>query len=197
MFLKGKSSLPLVLLVSRQVVLNFATHELQHTRSSCPSLSPRVCPSSYPLHWWYQPTISSSVTLFSSCPQSFPSLEFFPVSQLFTSGGQSIGDSASSEPRSSPVLLVKIQDWFPLKLTGLISLLSQGLSRVFSSTMILQLSAFFIVLLSRLYMIIGKTIALTIQTFVYQVMSLLYNTLSRFVFAFLPSSKCLLISCLQ
>ena len=197
MFLKGKSSLPLVLLVSRQVVLNFATHELQHTRSSCPSLSPRVCPSSYPLHWWYHPTISSSVTLFSSCPQSFPSLEFFPVSQLFTSGGQSIGDSASSEPRSSPVLLVKIQDWFPLKLTGLISLLSQGLSRVFSSTMILQLSAFFIVLLSRLYMIIGKTIALTIQTFVYQVMSLLYNTLSRFVFAFLPSSKCLLISCLQ
>ena len=165
-------------------------HGLQHTRSSCPSLSPRVYPSSYPLNWWYHPTVSSSVTLFSSCPQSFPSLEFFPGSQVFASGGQSIGGSAS-------VLPVNIQDWFPLELTGLISLLSHGLSRVFSSTMILQHSAFFIVLLSHLYMTTGKTIALTIQTFVYQVMSLLYNTLSRFVIAFLPRSKCLLISRLQ
>ena len=142
------------------------------------------------VHWWCHPTISSSVTLFSSCPQSFPSLEFFPGSQVFASGGQSIGGSAS-------VLPVNIQDWFPSELTGLICLLSHRLSRVFSSTMILQRSAFFIVLLSHLYMTIGKTIALTIQTFVSQVMSLLYNTLSRFVIAFLPRNKCLLISCLQ
>ena len=80
------------------------------------------CPSS----WWCHPTISSSVVPFSSCPQSFPASGSSPVSQLFTSGGQNIGTSAS-------VLPVNIQGWFPLRLTGLISLLSKGLSRVFSS----------------------------------------------------------------
>ena len=97
-------------------------------QASCPSLSPRICSNSYPLSQWCHPTISSSVTLFS-CPLSFPASESFPMSQLFTSGGQTIGASASAS-----VLPVNIQGWFPLGLTGLISLLSMGLSRVFFST---------------------------------------------------------------
>ena len=104
---------------------------LQHTRPPCSSPSPRVCPSSCPLSQWCYLTISSSATLFSSCPQSFPASGSFPVSQLFTSGGQSIGASASAS-----ALPVSIQDWFPLGLTGLISLQSKGLSRVFCSTTI-------------------------------------------------------------
>ena len=99
---------------------------LQHTRLPCPSPSPGVCSNSCPLSWWCHPTISSSVVPFS-CPQYFPALGSFPVSQLFTSGGQSIGALAS-------VLPMNICGWFPLGLTGLISLLSKGLSRVFSST---------------------------------------------------------------
>ena len=90
---------------------------------------PRVCSNSCPLSWWCHPTISSSVTLFSSCPQSFLALRSFPLSWLFPSGSQSIGASASAS-----VLPMNIQNWFPLKLTGLISLLSKGLWRVFSST---------------------------------------------------------------
>ena len=104
-------------------------HGLKHTRLSCPSLSPRVCPTSCPLNRWCHPTISSSVSPFSSCPESYPASGSFPVSQLFAPGGQSIGDSASAS-----VLPMNIQAWFPLGLTGLISLLSKGLSRVFSST---------------------------------------------------------------
>ena len=106
-------------------------HGLQYTRLLCPSLSPRVCSYSCPLSWWCHPTISSSVVPFSSCLQSFPASGCFPVSQLFTSSGQSIGASASAS-----VLPMNIEDWFPLGLTGLISLLSQGLSRVFSSTIV-------------------------------------------------------------
>ena len=103
---------------------------------------------------------------------------------LFTSGGQSIGASAS-------VLPVNIQGWFPFGLTGLISLLSKGLSRVFSSSKasILQHSAFFIVHLSHPYMTTGKTIALTRRTFVGKVMSLLFNMLFRLIIAFLPRSS--------
>ena len=100
---------------------------LQHARLPCPSLSPRGCSNSCPLSWWCQPTISSSVIPFSSCSESFPASESFPVSQLFTSSDQRIGASAS-------ILSVNIQGWFPLEWTGLISLLSKGLSRVFSST---------------------------------------------------------------
>ena len=92
---------------------------------------PRVCSNSSPLTWWSHPTISSSVTPFSSCPQSFPASGSFPVSWPFTSSGQSTGASASSA-----VLPMNIQDWFPLGLTGLISLQSKGLSRVVSSTTI-------------------------------------------------------------
>ena len=104
-------------------------HELQHARLPCPSLSPGVCSSSCPLSQWCHPAISSSVIPFSSCPQSFPASGSFPMSQLFASGGQGIGASAS-------VLPVNIQGWFPLGLTGLISLHSKGLSRVFYSTAI-------------------------------------------------------------
>ena len=92
-----------------------------------PSPSPGVCPSSCPLHWWCHPTILSSVTLFSFCIQSLPASGSFPMSWLLTSGAQSIGASAS-------VLPMNIQGWFSLGLTDLISFLSNGLSRVFSST---------------------------------------------------------------
>ena len=105
------------------------THGLQHTRLPCPSLYPGDCSNSCPLSQWCHPTISSSVTLLNSYPQSFPASGSFPMSRLFTSGGQRIGASASAS-----VLLMNIQDWFPLGLTGLISLKSMGLSRVFSST---------------------------------------------------------------
>ena len=103
-------------------------HGLQHTRFPCPSPSPEVCSNSSPLSWWCYPTISSSVVLFS-CLQSFPASESFPMSWVFTSGGQSFGDSASAS-----VLPMNIQDWFSLGLTGLNSLQSKGLSSVFSWT---------------------------------------------------------------
>ena len=102
------------------------SHGLQHARLPCLSQTPRVCSNSCPLSQWYNPTISISVTLFS-CPQSFPVSGSFLMSQLFTSGGQSIEASIS-------VLPVNIQGLFPLGLTSLIFLLSKGLSRVFSST---------------------------------------------------------------
>ena len=102
---------------------------LQHSRPPCPSLSPGVCSQSHPLSLWCHPTISLSVVPFFSCSQSFPASGSFPVSQLFVSGGQRIGASASAS-----VLPINIQGWFPLGLTGWISLLSKGLSRVFSST---------------------------------------------------------------
>ena len=116
------------------------------------------------------PTISSSVVPFSSHLQSFSASGFFPMTHLFTSGGQSIGVSASVS-----VLPMNIQDWFPLGWTGLISLQYKGLSRVFSNTTasILWHSAFFTVQLSYPYMTTGNTIALTRQTFVGKVMSLL------------------------
>ena len=92
----------------------------------CPSPSPRACSNSRPVSRWWNPTISSSVVPFSSCPQSFPASGSFPMIWLFTLGGQNIGTSAS-------VLPMNIQGWFPLGLTGWISLQSKGLSRVFSS----------------------------------------------------------------
>ena len=100
-----------------------------NTRLSCPALSPRVCSNSCPLSQWCHPTISSSIIPFSSCPQSFPASGSFTMRQLFTSGVQSIGASASAS-----VLPMNIQDWFPLGLTGLISLESKELSRTFSNT---------------------------------------------------------------
>ena len=154
--------------------------------------SSRVCSNSRPLSQWCHPTISSSVTLFSSCPQSFPESGSFPMSQLFASGDQSIGASASAS-----VLSMNIQGWFPFGLTALISLLTKGLSGVFFNTPVLWCSAFFMIQLSYPYIITGKIIALTIQIIVGKVMSLLFNMLSRFVIDFLPRSKCLLILWLQ
>ena len=92
-------------------------HGLQHTRPPCPSPTPGVYSNSCPLSWWCHPTISSSVIPFSSCPQSFPASGSFPISQLFASGGQNIGVSASAS-----ILPVNIQDWFPLGWIGWISL---------------------------------------------------------------------------
>ena len=104
-------------------------HKLQQVRPPCPSPTPGVHPNPCPLSRWCHPTISSSVVPFSSCPQSFPASGSFPMSQLFISGGQSIGVSASTS-----VLPVNTQDWFPSGWTGWISLQSKGLSGVFSST---------------------------------------------------------------
>ena len=104
-------------------------HGLQHTMPPCPSPSPRVCPSSRSLHRWCHPAVSSSDTLFSFCPQSFPASRTFPVSQLFASDDQTYGPSASAS-----ILPMSIQGCFSLRLTGLTFLLSKGLSGVFSST---------------------------------------------------------------
>ena len=104
-------------------------HESQHARPPCPSPTPRVYSNSCPSSQWCHPAISSSVVPFSSCPQSLPASGSFPVSQLFASGGQSIGASASAS-----VLPMNTQDWSPLGWTGWISLQAKGLSRVFSKT---------------------------------------------------------------
>ena len=101
----------------------------QHARPPCPSPTPGVHPNSCPLNHWCHPTISSSVVPFSSCPQYFPASGSFQMSQLFTSGGQSNGVSASTS-----ALPMNTQDWSPLGWTGWISLQSKGLSRVFSNT---------------------------------------------------------------
>ena len=103
--------------------------ELQHARPPCPSPTPGVHPNSRPLSRWCHPVISSSVTPFSSCPQSLPASDSFPMSQLFAWGGQSIGVSALAS-----FLPKNTQDWSPLEWTGWVSLQSKGLSRVFSNT---------------------------------------------------------------
>ena len=171
-------------------------HGLQHARLPCPSSTPGDYSNSSPLSQWCHPTISSSVIPFSSYPQSLPASGSFQMSQLFASGGQSTGVSASAS-----VLPMNTQDWFPLEWTGWISLQSKGLSSVFSNTTV-EKHQFFsaqpsLWSNSHLYMTTGKPIALTMQTFVSKVMSLLFNILSRLVIAFLPRSKCLLISWLQ
>jgi len=104
-------------------------HELQHARPPCPSPTLRVHPNSCALSRWCHPAISSSVIPFSSCPQSLPASQSFPMSQLFIWGGQSIGVSASAS-----VLPMNTQDWSPLGWTGWISLQSKGLLRLFSNT---------------------------------------------------------------
>ena len=134
---------------------SFRPHGLQHARLPCPSPTPRVYSDSCPLSRWCHPTISSSIVPSSSCLQSFPASGSLQMNQFFTSGGHSIGFSAS-------VLPMNIQDWFPLGWNGWISLQSKGLSRVFTNTkvqkhqLILQHSAFFIVQLSRPYMTTKK-----------------------------------------
>ena len=174
-------------------------HELQHARPPCPSPTPWIYSNSCPSSRWCHPAISPSVVPFSSCPQSLPASESFPMSQLIAWGGRSIGVSASAS-----AIQVHTQDWSPLGWTGWISLESKGLSRVFSNTTVqkhqffsAQLSVFFTVQLSHPYMTTGKTIALTRWTFFGRVISLLFNILSRLVIIFLPRSKHLLISWLQ
>jgi len=167
-FMLGK-----LLLFSHPVMFNFLwPHGMQHTRPPCPSLSPKVCPSSCPLHQWCHPASLSSDTLFSFYLQSFPASGTIPMSWLFTAGDQNTGASALAS-----VLPMSIQNWFPLRLTGLISLLSKGLSFLKHHSLKVSIpwcSAFFTVQLSQLYMNTGKT--LTIWTFVIRVMSLLFNT---------------------
>ena len=169
-------------------------HGLQHARPPCPWPTPTACSNSCPSSQWCHPAISSSVIPFSSCLQSFPESGSFPMSQFFISDGQSVGASAS-------VLPMNIQDWFPLGLTGSISLLSKGtlesLQHYSLKASILRPSAFFMVQLSYPYMTTGKTIALTRWIFLRKKMSLLFNMLPRLVIAFFPRSKHLLISWLQ
>ena len=115
---------------SRSVVSDsLQPHEPQHSRPPCPSPTPGVYPNSCPLSQWCHPTISSSVIAFFSCLQSFPASGSFQMSQLFISGGQNTGVSASTS-----VLPMNTQDWFPLGWTGCIALQSKGFSRVFSNT---------------------------------------------------------------
>ena len=164
-------------------------HEPQHARPPCPSPTPRVYSNSCPLSQWCHPTISSSVVPLSSLLQSFPGSRSFPMSQLFTSGDQSIGASTLAT-----VLPKNIQGWFPLGLTGLISFAVQGtlkglLQHHSLKASILWRPAFLIVQLSQPYVNTGETIALTIWTFVSKVMTLIFNILSRFVIAFLHRSK--------
>ena len=129
----GKATRPLSSVrFSRSVVSNSLwPHESQHARPPCPSPTPGVHSNSFPSSWWCHPAISSSVIPFSSYTQSFPVSGSIPISQLFASGGQSIGVSASAS-----ILPMNTQDWSPLGWTGWISLLFKGLSRVFSNTTI-------------------------------------------------------------
>ena len=114
---------------SRSVVSDsLRPHESQHTRPPCPSPTPGVHANSCPSSRWCHPAISSSVGPFSSCPQSLPASESFPMSQLFAWGGQRIGVSASAS-----VLPMNTQDWYSLEWTSWISLQSKGPSRVFSN----------------------------------------------------------------
>ena len=169
-------------------------HESQHVRPPCPSPTPRVHPNPCPSSRWCHPAISSSGIPFSSCPQSFPALGSFPMSQLFASGSQSTGVSASAS-----VFPMNTQDWSPSGWTGWISLQSKGPSRVFFNPTV-QKHQFFgaqLSSLSNFHMTTRKTVALTRQTFVGKVMCLLLNMLSWLVITFLPRSKCLLISWLQ
>ena len=137
-------------------------------------------------------TISSFTTFFSSCPQSFPASESFPMSWLFTLGDQSIGASAISPSNEKSGLISFMIDLFDLlAVQGTLKSLLQYHS---SKASVLQCSAFFMVRLSDPYITTEKTIALTIWTFVSKVMSLLFNMLSRFVIAFLSRGKRLLIS---
>ena len=165
------------------------SHGLQHARLPCPSPTPRACSNSCPLNQWCHPPISSSVIPFSTCLQSFPASGTLPMSRLFALGGQSIGASASAS-----VLLMYIQDWFPLGLTGLISLLSKGLSSLLqyhsSKALILQHSAFFMVQLLHQYMTTGKTVIFDYMDYmVSKVMSLIFNMLSRFVIFFFQGTS--------
>ena len=162
----------------------------------CPSPTPWLYSNSCPSSQWCHPAIPSSVIPFSSCFQSLPASESFPMSQLFTWGGQNTGVSALAS-----FLPKNTQDWSPSEWTGWISLQFKGLSSLLqhhsSKTSICRCSAFFMLHLSHPIMTAGKTIASTRQNFVGKIMAMIFNMLSRFVIAFCPRSKHLLISWLQ
>ena len=168
-------------------------HGLKHARIPCPSLSPGVCSDSCALSWRCYLTISSSAAPFSFYRQSFPESGSFPGSQFFASGGQSIGVSAQHQSNEYSELISFRIDW--LDLLAVQGTLESLLQHHNSKASVLQHSASF--QLSHPYMTTGKTIALTRWTFVGKLMSLLFNMLFRFVLAFLPRNKCLLISWLR
>ena len=172
-------------------------YESQHTRPPCPSPTPGVYSDSRPSSWWCHPTISSSVIPFSSCLQSFPALGSFPISQLFISGGQRPEASASAS-----VLPMNMQGLFPLGWTSWISLQSKGLPRVFSNTTVKKHQFFgaqpSLWSNSHIHTWLLENHSFDyIWMFIGKVTSLLFNTLSKFDKAFLPRSKCLLISWFQ
>ena len=161
---------------------------LKHARLCCPSLSPGDCSNSCPLSHWCCLIISSSATLFSFCLQSFPSSVSFPMSRFFPSGGQSIGASASASvlPSNEYSGLISFRiDWFDL------IAVSKGLSRVFSKTTILKYQLFSTLYGPALTSVhdYWKNYSFDYMDLCQQVMSLLFNMLSRFVITFLPRSE--------
>ena len=184
-----------MLLFSNSVVSDcFWPHGLQHTRISCPSPSPRAGSNSCSLSHWCHPTISSSVFPIFSCLQSFLASGSFPESALHIRWPKYWSFSISLYNKYSGLISFRI-NWFDLLvIQGTLKSLVQYHS---SKASVLWHSAFFMVQLSHPYMAAGKTIALTVWTFVEKLMTLLLNMLSRLVIAFLPRSKCLFISWLQ
>ena len=152
-------------------------------RPPCPSPTPGVHPNPCPLSWWCHPTISSSVSPFSSCPQSFPALESFQMSQLFASGGQNTGSFSFniSPSNEHPGLIYFRMDWLDLLAVQESWESSQESSPTPQFKSINSLALRFLFSLSHVCMTTGKTIALTRWTFVGKVMSLLFNMLSRLV----------------
>jgi len=169
-------------------------HGLQHARLPCSSLSPGVCSNSCPLSLWYHPTISSSATSFSSCPQSFPVSGVFPVAQLFPS----VLELQLQHQSFQWIFRVDFfYDWLIWSPCCPRDSQESSPAPQFKHRHYFWQSAFFVVRFSHSYTTTGKTTALTRWTFVCKVMSLLFNMLSSFVIAFFPKSKHLLISWLQ
>ena len=158
------------------------SHVLQHARFPCPLWAPGACSNSCPLRWWCRPNISSSVFPFSSHLQTFPTSGSYPMNQFFTSCGQRIGPSNEYSGK----IFFRI-DWLDLLA------LHESSPKHSSKSSTLRCSVFFIVQTSHPFMTTGKAIALTRQTFVSRVMSLLFNMLSRMAITFLPRIKRLLI----
>ena len=188
----------LLLLFSHSVMFDRSwPHGLQHTRLPCPLLYPWVYWNSCSLSQWCHQTISSSVAPFSSCSQSFPGSGSFPMNWVCLSSGQSIGASPSAS-----ILQMNIQDWFPLELADLISLLSKWLSRVLSTPQFKNINSSLLSLLYSPALTSKRNYGKKNQSFDYtdichQVMFLFFNMLSRFVIDFLTRSKYLSISWLQ
>ena len=169
-------------------------HGLQHARPPCPLLTPRVYSNSRPLSWWCHPTISSSVIPFSSCLQSFPVFSIESVPHIRWPKCWSFSFSISPSNEYSGLISFRM-DW--LDLLAVQRTLKSLLQHHSSKASVLWQSAFIIVQSSQSYMTTGKTIALTSQTFVSKVMSLLFNMFSRLFITFLPRSQRLLTSWLQ